>query len=224
LHLSTIVFLILVGLVLPLLAISSYRLLSSGGELPPRRVFFLQTLGIQFILGSLAILAASKAGIDLWNQSPLEAAGLLISGLILVAWLVSIPLVWNWLPAERRSRLVEFLPGDTQEKLLWALAFLSAAVMEEVAYRGVLFVLLDRWLGGWWPAVVVSSLVFAAAHMTQGLKSASVIVLFAFGLHVIVRVTGGLYTAMVAHWAYDVLAGVALRRLATSLKSPQPMP
>jgi CAAX protease family protein len=96
----------------------------------------------------------------------------------------------------------------------WAGVAVIAGVVEEFAYRGVLFVLVQRVVGGWWPAVAVCVAAFSLAHFTQGWRGMASIAAIAFAAHGIVRVTGDLYTAMTVHAVYDFFAGVLILRFA----------
>lgn len=50
---------------------------------------------------------------------------------------------------------------------------------------------------------------FSVAHIIQGRRSVAVVLVFAFGFHALVWLTGSLYVAMAVHTAYDITAGIA---------------
>jgi membrane protease YdiL (CAAX protease family) len=98
----------------------------------------------------------------------------------------------------------------------------AAPLTEELAFRGYAMGLLRRHFGVV-ATLVISSLMFAAAHLTQGLYPTKLVVYFLFGLGlaVIVWRTGSLLPAMLVHsfgdlvfftcvWPHD-----AARRLVT---------
>ena len=117
---------------------------------------------------------------------------------------------------------------DTHSLPLWTgipmllVSIVAAPLTEELAFRGYALGLLRRHFGTI-SALVISSLMFAAAHLTQGLYPTKLAVYFLFGLGLaaIVCRTGSLLPAMAVHsfgdlvfftcvWPYD-----AGRRLVT---------
>lgn len=62
-----------------------------------------------------------------------------------------------------------------QKLLAVGLAFLVAPIVEEVLYRGLLQTALRRVLGGPWRGIIVSSVLFAAVHLTIVRDPASVV-------------------------------------------------
>jgi hypothetical protein len=95
----------------------------------------------------------------------------------------------------------------------WLAANLSAAVGEELAYRGALVELLTPWLGSA-AAVALSAALFGLSHLTQGWRGAAFSTVQALALQGLVILGGGLGLAIVAHFAYDIGAHLLGRRLA----------
>lgn len=85
-------------------------------------------------------------------------------------------------------------------------AITAAPLTEELAFRGYAMGLLRRHFGAV-ATLVISSLMFAAAHLTQGLYPTKLVVYFLFGLGlaVIVWRTGSLLPAMVVHACGDLI-------------------
>jgi membrane protease YdiL (CAAX protease family) len=85
-------------------------------------------------------------------------------------------------------------------------AITAAPLTEEIAFRGYAMGLLRRHFGviG---AMVISSLMFAAAHLTQGLYPTKLLVYFLFGLSLAAMVwrTGSVIPAMVVHSFGDLV-------------------
>lgn len=52
----------------------------------------------------------------------------------------------------------------------------------------------------------------------QGAETALIIAVISVGMHVVVRLSGDLYTAMALHFVYDLLAGIVLRAAAAGLR------
>jgi len=89
--------------------------------------------------------------------------------------------------------------------LLWALAFLMVGLFEEFSFRGYAQFTLTGGLG-FWPAAVITCVLFAAAHITNpGENRVGIveIVLIAFFLCMALRRTGNLWFAIGWHMAFD---------------------
>lgn len=116
---------------------------------------------------------------------------------------------------ERRTLAVyTWAPRTPNEWTLRVVAVLLAAVAEEAAYRGVAMNILWYSLGNPWIAVFLSAVAFAAAHATQGWKSAITIFAIALVMHGLVAFTGTLILAMIVHAAYDLVVGYGIARTA----------
>ena len=85
----------------------------------------------------------------------------------------------------------------------WVLASATAAVVEEFAYRGVLFLLLCQALP---PSLAAlgSALVCGLGHFSQGPRGAVWSMVFALVLQGVVLREGGLSLAIAVHFLYDV--------------------
>ena len=96
-------------------------------------------------------------------------------------------------------------PDVIKYALLWAVAFLMVGFFEEFAFRGYLQFTLTSGLG-FWPAALITCLIFAGAHITNGgenLVGVSEIVLIALFLCLALRRTGNLWFAIGWHMAFD---------------------
>jgi len=90
----------------------------------------------------------------------------------------------------------------------WLVVFLLVGVAEEIMFRGYpLFTLAGGM--GFWPAAIVLSLLFGAAHLTKpGENAADIgsIVLLGLFLCLTIRRTGALWWAMGFHAGFDFFA------------------
>lgn len=118
--------------------------------------------------------------------------------------------------------------------LLWAVAFLFAAIFEELSFRGYLQATLGSGIG-FWPAALVLSLGFAVVHLgNPGEKWPGILMLFWFGMlaALTLRLTGDLWFIIGLHtswdWAHMFLFSVPIagmrgepQLLNASLQGPQ---
>jgi membrane protease YdiL (CAAX protease family) len=100
---------------------------------------------------------------------------------------------------------------------MWVVLSLSAGIGEELAWRGVLPALLAMVSGSLILAIALSVTSFALAHAIQGPRSVLAIATIAAAFHALVFISGSLYVGMVAHFAYDVIAGFTYARFARDL-------
>lgn len=198
------VFLFFIGVVLPLLAFQTARLLR-GGPLPlPRKHFYVQTIVLQVAILLFALFV---------KRDVLRPPSRPIAGVFAAAALLGIAiaiLVWRWPQRsdESRTQLYELLPHDHSDMPVYFALCVAAGFAEEIAYRGATFELL----GATPLAAIIASIVFALGHAIQGWRSVGAIFLFALGFHVIVYVAGSLWYAIAVHVAYDAIAGVLIPR------------
>jgi membrane protease YdiL (CAAX protease family) len=207
-------FLILIGLVLPLLAWNSHRQVTSSevadDALPSLRALALQTIVLQTVVFGFAWLASASAGITVSWSSQLGPISLL--GTIAV---FALAMAVAWMEARRPLE-----PPDVLRRILWRAsptdpAWLTltvvAGIAEEFAYRGVLTGLLTIPLGAG-TASIVSAGVFGLGHFTQGWRGLVYSAGFGLALQGVVVLSGGLLLAIVVHVAYDLCAARLGRR------------
>jgi uncharacterized protein len=87
----------------------------------------------------------------------------------------------------------------------WAAVFLAVAITEEFAYRGYLLFSLSRRMR-FWPAALITSVVFGAAHLgNPGENAFGILQIVATGLIfcLTIRRTGNLWFAVGFHAAWD---------------------
>lgn len=211
-----------IGLVLTLLVVVPILsfLTSRRPELRliPRPDLYVSAVLSQWLLTALAmgLIALRGAGFSVagihslpLDQAALWAGGLALGTLAALGLMMALENRGLW-PEE--SDLVEVLiPRTRREKLMAVLLVApTAALCEELLYRGFLFTQLRNWTGsvGW--GLVLSSLGFGLAHAYQGthgmVRSALLGALMAAPL---IR-TGSLYPAIVAHFIIDAVALVWL--------------
>ena len=203
--------LLIAGVAIPYLAWKTKQRFR-GDELPiPRAQFFFQTAIFQVLIYSFALVAASTNDIRLrllptvwWKSWPALA--------LLLLMLAVLKLRWPSRDDANKRRLYAILPHDRRELGPYLLLCVVAGIAEEVIYRGVSYRLLIRLGIGVWIAAAILSVIFALAHSVQGWRSTIFIGLIAAGFHFVVIYSGCLLPAIVAHFAYDAVAGVLIPR------------
>jgi membrane protease YdiL (CAAX protease family) len=109
--------------------------------------------------------------------------------------------------------LVSVLPGTVLEHNVFIAVALVAGLVEEYVYRGFCLAFLARSTGSTWLAVGLVSVGFGLAHVYQGraatLKTAAIGAVLA----VPVVTAGALLPSMLAHAAFDIIAGFTMRPL-----------
>jgi membrane protease YdiL (CAAX protease family) len=101
---------------------------------------------------------------------------------------------------------------------------LPAALYEELMSRGYIFAALREWLG--WPvALGLTSLGFGLLHLANpGANAQSVIMVTLAGvfLGAVLLVTGSLFAAWMAHWAWNWVMAVLLHAAVSGVPMPRP--
>ena len=108
--------------------------------------------------------------------------------------------------------LIHMLPRSRAERLAFTGLAVTAGVTEEMIFRGFLLSALAAATGSAWFAAVVASAVFGFLHSYQNLVGALRAGLLGFGLALPVMASGSLLPSILAHAAYDLVAGVFLSR------------
>ncbi len=208
----SLLFMIIIAAGLPFLTAQSYKNIRKmeaemeGMQLAKIPVY-MQSVVMQLILCVLAFFAARSEEITISFKSSftfqsIAAAVALIALALFIAWLS------QKFSKEKddSSTLHHILPDTNLERIVWILACVVAAFCEEYIYRGVLFQMIGGYVENtWWIAAVLSAIVFAFGHGTQGEKAIIQIIPFAIGFQFLVWLSGGLLLPMIAHFIYNVL-------------------
>ncbi len=207
-------FVLYVGLFLPYAAWRSSRRAERLPELPPRARLYASSAFFQGTLLAFAWITARLQGIQLFPVPEIGAPDAVIG----LAW-VAIKYLRFWSvrrrpeALDRRRMLRHLAPRSGREVAGYVGLVTVAAVAEEAAYRGVLFQLGLHASGSFWIAGLASAVVFGLGHLTQGRRPAAIAGALGFGNQVVVLLTGSLWVAIAAHFAYDILVGLAVGRV-----------
>jgi membrane protease YdiL (CAAX protease family) len=127
------------------------------------------------------------------------AASMLIGGE--VAWQAAFG-------AARNAAAEALLPSTALERVVWCAVALSAALSEEIVYRGYLATELTRWTASRAAGVLGQAALFALAHGEQGGGAMLRFFVYASGLCVLARARRSLVPGILAHAGVDLLAGL----------------
>jgi membrane protease YdiL (CAAX protease family) len=195
----------------------SRKRIATMPTLPSRARHFTNTMIMLSLITLLALLVARVERMSLFPRTiptPLKiGAGLAIAGVLAACMR---PL-WRQSVAQGDRRVYLFTPSNALERGLWIGVSLVAGVGEEITYRGVLYVLFLTLTHSPWAAALLGAAVFAAGHAVQSTRSMVIIFLFSLVFQGLVVWTGALYVAMLAHFVYDVIAGLTYSRLAREM-------
>jgi membrane protease YdiL (CAAX protease family) len=150
-----------------------------------------------------------------WWTTPLWALGIIV-GVTLAVAVIARPLAAALdLPAQDLSRLGDLAGNPQQLALMLAIAWTTAAVGEEILFRGYLIPRLERLFGGGGLAVTIAVVaqagLFALAHSTQGPQGAiqAGIVALTFGV-AFLATRRNLWALILAHGLIDTISLTAL--------------
>lgn len=174
----------------------------------PKSKRYLVGITITIAQAAFAFLVAWNSRLPIFGSRQITSAGIFATVIFLVITLGSLPLLVKHRSAEWRMRFYSILPETARERTAWVLICMIVAVGEEVLYRAVLWGLLYRLTGNYWIAVVIAAIVFALNHLVQGWFSTSTIFIIGLLFHLLIQFSGGLYAAIVAHFIYDLFAGL----------------
>jgi len=102
------------------------------------------------------------------------------------------------------------LPTTIAQKGFWIVLSLTAAISEEMTFRGFILTRLKSLTNSYWPGVILSSAAFSLGHLYQG--AAGVLLTFVYGMLFagLYVARGSIFPCVVAHFLQDVLIVVAV--------------
>jgi len=219
---------IFLALLLELVPALSVAQLPVVGVMPiDRMTAYLNSSYLLAFLGSAALVLG-------WLDPGLEAMGLeapdpttlvLWCGALVVATGALQALSWavtRWTPLEETELVRQLLPRTRLEKLAFVAVSLIAGLCVALAFRGYAIPMLADALGGPWPAVAFTSVLFGALHAYQGPLGIARTALLgaAFGASFVL--SGSLWPAIVVHAAIDVAVGLGVGELLLGPEEARP--
>ena len=174
---------------------------------------------IMWAVTLMAIVLWLQFGRD-WSAlglAPVSGSGLAVGLALLLAGSLVFFNVYYYLQVERSDAAAkqvvtmtegfEMVLPHTRRELKWFYGLsVTAGITEEILYRGFLM----AYLAAAMPmpaAIVVSSLIFALAHLYQGISGASRTFVVGLALAITYVLSGSLLFAIIAHVLVDVVGG-----------------
>jgi membrane protease YdiL (CAAX protease family) len=173
---------------------------------------YLPTLCIQLLILGAVWLVIKKSGGD-FSEMGLGKKDIsfsnFLSGLIFFAGAFALMIIIKasiarsgYLPEKDFAYVLPSTPG---EKTFWAFLAISAALFEEICFRGFIITRLKKIAGSYWIGALAGSLAFSLGHLYQG--PAGVLLTFIYGM-----LFAGLFIArksvfpcIVAHFLQDII-------------------
>jgi membrane protease YdiL (CAAX protease family) len=226
----SLLFLIIVAIGLPFLSALSYKNIKKLEEQQEdlqlaKMPIYLQAMVLQLVLFALAFFAARFGDIKIELSSKFTATSIIASIVFLVLALSIAWLSQKYSKQKEESTLHHLLPDTGRDRIVWIIACIVAAFCEEYVYRGMLFhLMLLQTNEIWIAAALLSAIIFAFGHDTQGEKAIIQIIPFALGFHLLVYFSGGLLIPMIVHFFYNILVELLFGRQIKERQPPTDLP
>jgi hypothetical protein len=212
---------VILGLVLPFF--SGIR-----GSEQMHKVHFDEATRRRFFLSNslvLWVLAAVAMGIWYWNERPWSLMGFQKIVNQPLTWVATaafvgfyvIEVIQNYLQKDQQQKTFEqwehnipFLPESYRELPAYILLCLSAAICEEIMYRGFMVnYFINPMRDGFpWIAVIFPAVMFSIAHFYQGYEAIGKIFILSALFGVIFIVSKSLLIVIVLHFLIDLFGGI----------------
>ena len=202
--------LIAFGILIPIAAIrAKWRIESGHFFLAARRRYFISAFIQVGLFAVFSIVVARLNLITIFPRTVPPARAIIAGAVFLILAVATGWTRWRKAVIEKKRIVALFMPTDRVERMLWIGSAALAGFGEEITWRGVQTALLTRLTGSVAIAIAITIATFAIAHAMQGWTSVGVIAVFSAGFHLLVWLSGSLYSAMVVHFLYDLIAGFA---------------
>lgn len=204
-------FVLLLSILLPIVAFRQHRAMTTGTlPSPTRQVLYLSALAMHGLL--LVGVVACVVADEFWLFPPftVDARNVLAAGIALAVGLLLLVERLRVSDAVARERTRLLAPRTPREYAMFCGIAVSAGIVEQLAYRGILFSFLLWYTGNFLAAAALAAVPFGLVHLFQGWRSAIVVIVIALRDQILVALTGTLVFAIVIHIIHDVIAGAVL--------------
>ncbi len=231
----------LCGVIAPAIGVWQQRKLTTDeGELEPfttraKIAVYWSNSAVLWILAGAAVLAwwwaeRTFASLGLTAAPERWAVGGALAGAVLVLYAADV--WWNLATSERRAEARErwqrdtpFMPETGREVAHSLVLVTSAAIGEEIVFRGFLVSYVTSFagvsLGGLAAAIALPALVFAACHTYQGVHAVGKIFVGAVLFGALFVVTGSLWIPIALHFVVDIVGSGLGPRLMGEQRRPE---
>jgi membrane protease YdiL (CAAX protease family) len=103
-------------------------------------------------------------------------------------------------------------PQTRQEQLVWTVHSSTAAITEELTWRGVQPAIITSLTGQPLLAIAICAATFGIGHIRHGKPFVLIAGVFALIFHALTWITGALYVPMLVHIGVNVIVGLAAGR------------
>jgi uncharacterized protein len=131
-----------------------------------------------------------------------------ISALVVLAALAALLSLFHLQSAQKQ--ISQLAPASLAEATLWIALSVSAGICEEFVFRGYLQQQFARASGQLWVGVLVSAVLFGAAHGYEGIAGMLMITVYGALFSLLAISRGSLRAGMIAHGWHDSATGLAL--------------
>ncbi|OGC77781.1 MAG: hypothetical protein A2Z27_02675 [candidate division Zixibacteria bacterium RBG_16_50_21] len=187
---------------------------SSNGDLPAEvknlsLEIYLPTLFVQFLLILMVLWALLRA------KEGVNSVGLVginwLNTLFGIGFLIFAVFFFSILSQvihglDQPKEIAQYLPKTGLDYSLWIILSLSAAIGEELSFRGFLLTRLTPVLGNFWAAALLSSISFGIGHLYQGALGVIFTGMYGFLFAILFYWRKSIYPCIVAHFLQDALA------------------
>jgi membrane protease YdiL (CAAX protease family) len=142
-----------------------------------------------------------------WRRAADVLIDLLYASLAFVL-IVAIEALTRPIFAGRNAAVSALLPSTEAERLTWLLVACSVGFCEEVVYRGYLQAQLSAFTHSTELGLVLQALLFALAHLEQGVDAAFRIGVYGLILGLLARRRASLLPGIVCHAGIDLASGL----------------
>lgn len=214
------VYLFWVMVFIPAMGLWSWYRVRSGKALPAKESRYASMIVFQIWTLVLTLITMHDTRTELFSAGwpPLWGWCAAAAYMVLITYRLTVG--WRKIPDERKQRARRLLPETPAHLRYWIPISVLAGVSEELAFRGLAFVLLTRWTHSQLVAASISVAAFAIAHMVQGWRGVLGTGLIAALMHMLVYATGGLYLPVAFHACYDLVVGFVAVRAFMRTTSP----
>lgn len=214
--------LIVLGIAVPWLGRRRIRHLMQASQTTKmdRLALYASTMVFQWLAAGVILwrtgahhIVPAQLGLAVPNGALIVAISVLLSAFLLAIQLLTLRRLTSS-PDDIRGTLpqlaLKIFPQDDVERLAFFALVATVAACEELIYRGFVQRVLEDWCGA---LVVVgvlgSAALFALAHLYQGRRGLAVTFILGAIFSAIRAWTGSLVPALAAHFAVDLMIGLA---------------